>query len=198
MNIDVTSLLIGLVVGFVFGAVLISRSVHKLGLKLDAIGTNLQIENYPKSPEQSSRLGFFNDIKWLFGSDVKIDQSHSSVDNSRTANVSNKKIVVGKQNIIERLRYSFKAQDESPDFKRKLDEVWKADDHFSSSEWYPKWVDLCLDNPKIRTEYDRQLRNRESEGWRIAAVEYDNHGPGLHCNVFIERDYAQKSVARRA
>lgn len=90
--------------------------------------------------------------------------------------------VVGSPVIRRTERFRVEANDE--DFIEELQQI-----RIAGGDWTTVWMDRCIEHAEIRAKIDQKIRQLNAEGWRVASMDLDNHGNGLHINLEVQKKY---------
>jgi hypothetical protein len=174
---DLTSLLVGLLIGGVVAFLLRLNALKRLSLDIKKIGLNLGVEGF----EEPSR-GF--QISGNVGGDVagrdmnKTDRSRNLY-NTLQALAADRRIKIRRPERIQ-------AKTEDTRFGQSLQSLQRE-----GGEWFPRWIDACLSRTEIRQQIDRRITEIQDDGWSVTSMTFDNIPGGVHVNFDVEKPYSR-------
>ncbi|NNV55024.1 hypothetical protein [Limnovirga soli] len=59
----------------------------------------------------------------------------------------------------------------------------------SDEDWTWQWMDECIRYPEIHSQLTTKIKSLESEGWKVATLNFDNTTKGIHINMELEKPF---------
>jgi hypothetical protein len=181
MEFNLSSLLIGVVIGALVAFLLKLNSLRRLELNLKKLGVFLGVEGFEEQPTSGVRIG---DI----GGDVSGDIAGGDIVKSSNFYRNLQQVIAGSINRRLKMRrlehLQFKSDDS--DFAAYLERLRERN---RNKDWFPLWIQACLNRPEIKRQIDQKLNSFRKDGWDPVLLGLDNIPGGIHLNVELERDY---------
>lgn len=93
------------------------------------------------------------------------------------------------QPLIERAE-SFKVEGVDPEFVHELEKIRK-----SKNEWFPTFIDKCLENPEIRRKIEEKITTVSVNGWRVVELGgLDSFGNGLAIRIKLVKPLSDTNL----
>jgi hypothetical protein len=181
---DLTSLLLGLLIGAILAFLLRLQALKRLSLDIRKIGFNLGVEGFEETKPPGFHVGG-NVGGDVAGRDMTKDQRRyledRSIDQSTTVLEA-----LAEDRAIKILRSDhIRATTTDKAFAQHLDNLQRG-----GGDWFPKWIDACLARSDIREQIDARITEFERDGWIVRTLSLENVPGGLHVNIDIARAYA--------
>jgi hypothetical protein len=183
MDFNLTSFLLGSVLGAAVAFMLRVQALKSLSLKLDQLGVGLGIEGFEDKQTSSSLT--IGDVEGgirgdLAGRDINKGTSNF-YNNLRKALSANPR---RRLRLIRSEHLQIRSNDHQ--FIEELRQIERKGDG-----WFGRYVDLCMENPEIQSAIHRKIQEIQNTAWEPVSLQFDNISEGIRVNIEIEQDYSK-------
>jgi hypothetical protein len=182
-HFDLANVLVGILVGFVVAFLIRMSALKKLDLKLNKIGLDLGIDGF--EPEQRAGVRTGDISGQVHGDIVGGDKTVSTSNFFDKLQTSVQQVVGGGRGIRQRRRHSFRWESRDSAFTSQLKDIARS----HRDDWTREWIDHCLSHPDCRRLIRQEIERCRTDGWQPVAIDFDNHGDGVHVNLESESEY---------